>query len=176
MWIAIGVIFTLFLIFTVLWIMDPRSERIPTEVRKVQYWLDKHKNELQSKDVENLQQAIDKVWDILHKREETTTIFYGSCCKVELHDAYETLHTTFFDIYKQRIDKTATTKTAYAALETIKPHRFKVAQEVYVPKHDLHGIIHALNDDDTYTVCDVVEKCYRVNEAEIVVKKSIEGS
>ncbi len=171
MWIAIGVIIALAIIFAILWILDPRSERLPSEVRKFQYWLDKHRSKLPDDAAKRLEESIRTVNEIYEKRMDRSFIFYGTCCRVELRDAYEDLFRVHYEIYRKHIDKNATKDEAYKALDDVTLRKFSTGQSVYVPKLDFHGIIQSVNDDDTYTVCDVAERCHRVKENEIIPKE-----
>ncbi len=170
MWIAFVVIGVLIAIFAVLWMLDPRDDRIASEVRRVYYWSLKYQNRLEEDDFKRLTEQGEALFELVDKKNNAGVLYFGRCCRNTIINDYETLLDTHYSVYKKSIDQTASKADAYNALFDMALKKFSMNESVYYPKLNFHGIVAALNEDDTYTICDPAERCHRVKENELVPK------
>jgi len=171
MWIAFVVIGVLFVFFTVLWVLDPRDDRLASEVRKIHYWVLKNKDNLEEEDYQTLYNKTEELLELVDKNQNASFLYFGRCCKNQLLNDYEALLNLHYRAYKKSINQTARKSDAYNALYDMSLKHFSMNDSVYYPKLNFHGIVTAINDDDTYTICDTVERCHRVKERDLMAKK-----
>ena len=163
MWIAIGLIIALFSLFTLLIILHPKRSMAVIEHVKIKRWYENHQEALSAKHRHDLESTLKRLADALNARMDQHHMFESSCCKRVVNDAYNDLKEAFERAYKA-VNKNATSQDAMDALEHYQDPVFALNQTVYVPTRDMTGIITSINDDLTYTVCDVTDQCYRVYE------------
>lgn len=171
MWIAYVVIGVLILIFTVLWVLDPRDDRLSSEVRKIHYWVIKYKDQLEETDYQVLLKKTKDLFELVDNNKNASFLYFGRCCKSQLLNDYESLLNLHYRAYKTSINKSATRSEAYNALYDMSLKHFSMNDAVYYPKLNFHGIVTSINEDDTYTICDTVERCHRVKERDIIAKE-----
>jgi len=80
-------------------------------------------------------------------------------------DAFDALFKHFKTVFKSVTNTPLThiDDALYTRLDI-----FKIGETVYDQIRDVTGHIDGLNDDGTYTVCDVVEQCHRAVEMDLI--------
>lgn len=172
MWIPIVIIALGIIVVATLMFVGRREGQIAEETRRLGAWLSVHKETLRESDRKRLAEAIGRVEKKMEVRDSSLSMFESSCDRAELHDDYEKMVRTYLEVYRSSINENATDEEAFDALETPFSRKFKEGESVYVPKLDLHASVRSVNDDGTYTVCDLTDQCHRVYEHELICKET----
>ncbi len=171
MWIPIVIIVLGAIVIATLLFVGRKEGQIAEETRRLGAWLSVHHEDLREQDKERLQKALNRVEKKMEVRDASLSMFDSSCDRSELTDDYERMMRTYLEVYRSSFKKDATDAEALAALDAPFARKYAVEESVYIPKLDVHGTVRSVNEDGTYTVCEVTERCHRVYEHELVRKE-----
>ncbi len=143
------------------------SFRAKTEevVEDIDIFLDLREDELEDIDANKLDAAIEDT--VEHLEDPALRSFNPRTrreAKERLKESYQSLWETFAGIYRRYYDSEADTQALLEALRDKSTGAFEAGDTVHVPSIDLYGEITSVNEDGTYTVCNVIGDCARVYE------------
>ncbi|GEM_PF-1721610 len=145
-----------------------RHNHIKNIVEEIDLFLEIRGADLEEMDAERLDAALDEVVERLYAPGiHSLRPSIRKQREANLQAEYEKLWALYLDVYRSSIDPDATDAEAVQSLHQKSAGRFEVGDTVYVPFLDFYGEVESCNDDGTYTVCDVLERCHRIYEHEM---------
>ncbi len=156
MWQSFLIVLIVFLLIAIYFYIGRKPSYRRKTYETIKAWVAVYKGHLPEQEAIRLKHALEN-WQ--EKNPDATLRLTGHFLRAYRHLTRQTLN------LEEALEKAPKTRIDL----------FSPGEEAYLAKHDKHVVVTTLNDDNTYTVCDVIDVCHRVYEMELIKTEPVQS-